>query len=35
VHLSASNFYLFFGADDAALLAQGKENKAKSRKKDC
>jgi len=26
---------LIFGADDAALLVQGKEDKAKSSKKDC
>jgi hypothetical protein len=26
---------LIFGADDAALLAQGKEDKAKSNKKSC
>ena len=34
-HLSANNFRLIFGADDAALLTQGKEDKAKSSEKCC
>jgi len=32
-HLSVSNFCSIFGANDAALLTQGKEAKAKSGKK--
>ena len=32
-HLSAKDFWLIFGAEDAALLAQGKDDKAKSGEK--
>jgi hypothetical protein len=35
MHLSARNFRAIFDAVDAALLTQGKDNKAKSTEKGC